>query len=101
MKTSQILSILQKKLELIRLVFWLLMLQPMLSTGQNCGMIKKQVKLNCPVIDLTKFKDVIESLINSHSNDFKTNFIAESPDKIRRFYHYYDAYYGESRFPGR
>jgi MoaA/NifB/PqqE/SkfB family radical SAM enzyme len=49
--------------------------------------------------DLIKFKDVVESLINSHSNDFKTNFIAESPDKIRRFYHYYAAYYGESRFP--
>ncbi len=49
--------------------------------------------------DLIKFKDVIESLINSHSNDFKTNFIAESPDKIRRFYHYYAAYYGENRFP--
>jgi len=49
--------------------------------------------------DLTKFNDVIESLINTHSNDFKTNFIAESPEKIRRFYRYYAAYYGLSKFP--
>ena len=49
--------------------------------------------------DLNTFKAIIESLIINHSNDFKTNFIAESPDKIRRFYHYYAAYYGESKFP--
>jgi MoaA/NifB/PqqE/SkfB family radical SAM enzyme len=49
--------------------------------------------------ELIKFKDIIESLITTHSNDFRTNFIAESPDKIRRFYHYYAAYYGESKFP--
>jgi len=48
---------------------------------------------------LNKFKDIIESLITTHSNDFRTNFIAESPDKIRRFYHYYAAYYGECKFP--
>ncbi|MGE5811818.1 MAG: SPASM domain-containing protein, partial [Ignavibacteria bacterium] len=34
-----------------------------------------------------------------HSNDFKTKFIAESPDRIRRFYHYYSAYYNQSEFP--
>jgi MoaA/NifB/PqqE/SkfB family radical SAM enzyme len=49
--------------------------------------------------DLEKFKEIVESLIISHSNDFKTNFIAESPEKIRRFYHYYAAYYGLSKFP--
>ncbi len=49
--------------------------------------------------ELNKFKDIIESLITTHSNDFRTNFIAESPDKIRRFYHYYAAYYGECKFP--
>jgi len=49
--------------------------------------------------ELNQFKDIIESLITTHSNDFRTNFIAESPDKIRRFYHYYAAYYGEDKFP--
>jgi len=48
---------------------------------------------------LSRFKDVIESLIVTHSNDFQTNFIAESPEKIRRFYQYYAAYYGLNKFP--
>jgi MoaA/NifB/PqqE/SkfB family radical SAM enzyme len=56
-----------------------------------------EVKLSREELD--GFKVVIESLIISHSKDFKTNFIAESPDKIRRFYQYYAAYYNESKFP--
>lgn len=49
--------------------------------------------------DLKKFNEIIESLIKTHSKDFQTKFIAESPDKIRRFYHYYAAYHGLSDFP--
>jgi Fe-coproporphyrin III synthase len=49
--------------------------------------------------ELARFKSVIESLITTHSNDFQTNFIAESPDKIRGFYQYYTAYYGLNKFP--
>ena len=49
--------------------------------------------------ELSKFKEVIESLIINYSNDFKTVFIAESPDKIRRFYYYYAAFYGLNEFP--
>jgi len=60
---------------------------------------KKAGEVKLSRIELTKFKDIIEFLITTHSNDFRTNFIAESPDKLRRFYHYYAAYYGESRFP--
>lgn len=67
--------------------------RPELWDDQKAG----EVKLSRD--ELVKFKDVIESLITTHSNDFKTNFIAESPDKIRRFYHYYAAYYGLSKFP--
>ncbi len=67
--------------------------RPELWDDQKAG----EVKLSRA--DLVKFKDVIERLINNHSNDFRTNFIAESPDKIRRFYHYYAAYYDESKFP--
>ena len=67
--------------------------RPELWDDQKVG----EVKLSRD--ELNKFKDVIESLITTHSNDFKKNFIAESPDKIRRFYHYYAAYYGESKFP--
>jgi len=49
--------------------------------------------------DLLRFKDIIELLIKTHSNDFKSKFIAESPERIRRFYHYYFAYYDQSKFP--
>lgn len=49
--------------------------------------------------ELKKFKEVIESLIITHSDDFKTKFIAESPAKIRRFYHYYAAFHSLSGFP--
>ena len=61
--------------------------------------VQKAGEVKLSRTDLVKFKDVIESLINSHSNEFNTNFIAESPDKIRRFYHYYSAYYGGNKFP--
>ncbi len=56
-----------------------------------------EIKLS--VEEVKKFKEIIESLIKTHSNDFETNFIAESPDKIRRFYNYYAAYHGLSKFP--
>jgi len=49
--------------------------------------------------DLEMFKNIIESLIKTHSDDFATNFIAESPDKVIRFYQYYAAYYGLNKFP--
>ncbi len=49
--------------------------------------------------ELPHFKEIIESLIQTHSNDFKSKFIAESPDRIRRFYYYYSAYYNKSEFP--
>ncbi len=49
--------------------------------------------------ELPQFKEIIESLIQTHSTDFKSKFIAESPDRIRRFYYYYSAYYNKSEFP--
>ena len=56
-------------------------------------------EIKLAIDDLKKFKEIIESLIKSHLQDFETKFIAESPDKIRRFYHYYAAYHGLSDFP--
>ena len=49
--------------------------------------------------ELNIFKDEIESLIKSHQLDFENKFIAESPEKIRRFYNYYAAFHGLSEFP--
>jgi len=49
----------------------------------------KEVCLSCDEVD--QFKDIIENLINTHSQDFESGFIAESPNKLRRFYNYYAA----------
>jgi len=67
--------------------------RPELWNEQKVGEVKLSVN------ELEGFKNVIESLILTHSNDFKSKFIAESPDKIRRFYYYYAAYYKKSSFP--
>ncbi len=67
--------------------------RPELWDDQRAG----EVKLSCE--ELPHFKEIIESLIQTHSNDFKSKFIAESPDRIRRFYYYYSAYYNKSEFP--
>jgi Fe-coproporphyrin III synthase len=45
--------------------------------------------------DLKELKDILESVI---SND-TTGFIAESPDKLRKIYTYYAAFYGQNEFP--
>jgi len=49
--------------------------------------------------ELEKFKDVIETLIRTHSADFQNRFIAESPERVRRFYEYYAAFQGLNQFP--
>jgi MoaA/NifB/PqqE/SkfB family radical SAM enzyme len=49
--------------------------------------------------EVVLFKNTIENLINTHSNDFKSGFIAESPEKLRRFYNYYAAFHGLCEFP--
>ncbi len=48
---------------------------------------------------LETFKEVIETLIQTHSKDFEKRFIAESPEKVKRFYEYYAASQGLSQFP--
>ena len=67
--------------------------RPELWDDQKAG----EVKLSRE--EVAVLKEVIESLISEHSNEFSTKFIAEPPDKIRRFYHYYAAYYAMSEFP--
>jgi MoaA/NifB/PqqE/SkfB family radical SAM enzyme len=49
--------------------------------------------------ELERFNQVIEKLIETHSQDFNTRFIAESPEKIRKFYEYYAAFQGLTQFP--
>jgi len=60
---------------------------------------KKVSEIKLSIEEVKKLKEIIESLIISHSVDFERKFIAETPDKIRRFYNYYAAFYGLSDFP--
>lgn len=56
-----------------------------------------EVRLSRDEVD--QFKEIIENLIKIHSKDFKNGFIAESPNKLRRFYNYYAAFHGLCDFP--
>jgi len=56
-----------------------------------------EVKLSLD--ELAQFKEVIESLVRTHSDDFKKKYIAESPEKLRRFYNYYAAHLNLVEFP--
>jgi MoaA/NifB/PqqE/SkfB family radical SAM enzyme len=49
--------------------------------------------------ELKRFNDRIETLFRTHSKDFDNKFIAESPEKFRRFYEYYAAFHGLCEFP--
>lgn len=48
---------------------------------------------------LPQLKAVIESLTLNYEADFNSGYIAESPEKIRRIYDYYAAFYGLTPFP--
>lgn len=49
--------------------------------------------------DLGELKMVIGNLFNQYKNDFTSNFIAESREKIQNIYFYYAAFYGRNDFP--
>ncbi len=57
----------------------------------------EEVKLEAA--QLPHLQAIIESLISNYAADFTSRYIAESPDKIRRIYDYYAAFYGLADFP--
>jgi MoaA/NifB/PqqE/SkfB family radical SAM enzyme len=56
-----------------------------------------EIKLSKKQLEL--FKEIIEAIIVKYEEEFSSRFIAESPDKFRRFYSYYAAFYGLNEFP--
>ena len=46
-----------------------------------------------------ELKTITESIIEIYAADFDLHFIAESPEKLRRIYSYYAAFYGLNPFP--
>lgn len=49
--------------------------------------------------DLAELENIIDNLLIRNSHDFESHFIAESPQKIRKIYEYYAAFYGLNDFP--
>jgi len=49
--------------------------------------------------ELAELKYIIEVIIENNAADFAHGFIAESPEKLRKIYSYYAAFYGLNSFP--
>jgi len=59
----------------------------------------RQEELLLTKIDLVELKKIIDELLIKYNDDLKNNFIAESPEKIQKIYHYYAAYHGLNDLP--
>jgi MoaA/NifB/PqqE/SkfB family radical SAM enzyme len=49
--------------------------------------------------EIVEFRSIVEAVIANESEAFRTGFVAESPDKLRRLPAYYAALRGEGPFP--
>ncbi|NOT49895.1 MAG: radical SAM protein [Chitinophagaceae bacterium] len=49
--------------------------------------------------ELQELKIILEKLIETNKEDFKSGFIAESPARLRNIYDYYAAFYRHNPFP--
>ena len=49
--------------------------------------------------ELADLKYITETVIESYATDFAERFIAENPEKLRKIYSYYAAFYGLNPFP--
>ncbi len=50
-------------------------------------------------IEVEELKNIIELIIREYGDDIAERFIAESPEKLRKIYAYYAAFYGLASFP--
>lgn len=50
-------------------------------------------------VELPGLNDSIQRLLKTYKSDFDSGFIAESPDKLKKIYDYYAAYYGLNAYP--
>jgi MoaA/NifB/PqqE/SkfB family radical SAM enzyme len=49
--------------------------------------------------ELAELNSILEQLIEKYKEDLVKGFIAESPEKLRKIYSYYAAFYGNNPFP--
>jgi Fe-coproporphyrin III synthase len=55
--------------------------------------------LALPAEDLPVFEQLLDSLEREHAEDFRSGFIAESPQKLRRILQYFAAIHGREPYP--
>jgi MoaA/NifB/PqqE/SkfB family radical SAM enzyme len=49
--------------------------------------------------DLPQFEQVLDSVVRDHGEDFRSGFIAESPQKLRRLHQYFAAIHRQAAYP--
>jgi MoaA/NifB/PqqE/SkfB family radical SAM enzyme len=49
--------------------------------------------------ELPELKSIIENILSDHQHDMESRLIAESPEKLRKIYTYYAAFYQHNPFP--
>ena len=49
--------------------------------------------------ELDELNTILEQIIETYKKDFESGFIAESPEKLRKIYSYYAAFYNRNPFP--
>jgi len=59
----------------------------------------KQHDILLSIDDLPLLQAIIDSLIHEYQSEFDNHFIAESPEKIKKVYGYYAAFYNLNPFP--
>lgn len=60
---------------------------------------QRQHEILLPENEVEDLNTIINRIIQEHADDFDSHFIAESPQKLRKIYNYYAAFYGLNPFP--
>lgn len=59
----------------------------------------RQAEILIPKNELPALQTITHTILTGYSNDFKNNFIAETPLKLQKIYSYYAAHHGLEAFP--
>lgn len=60
---------------------------------------ERQSEIILSKADLLQLRKVLDELLINYANEIKTNFIAESREKLEKIYSYYAAFHGMNDFP--
>jgi MoaA/NifB/PqqE/SkfB family radical SAM enzyme len=60
---------------------------------------QRQHEILPPENELLELRDMVEFIIETYTSDIEKHFISEGPEKLRKIYWYYAAFYGLAPFP--